>query len=413
MEYTIVKEIRGDKVKRVIILVVDSLGVGFMEDARETRPQDVGANTFMHILDKASTIDIPNFEKLGINKILKHPRLKAMDNLASYGILNLAHFGADSYAGHQEIMGTKPKKPLLEPFEYFRGEVVKRLEEEGHKVTFPEEDKPYILVDGLVVVADNIETDYGQIYNVTAPLDYISFEEVINIGKIVRSVVKINRVIALGGEGVTIEEILNSIETREDGLVGVNSPKSGVYNKGYLSRHLGYGVDPDKQISSILVRNAFEVTLVGKMQDVIEGENIKRIPAVDTELVMKSTLDSFMEMKEGLISSTVQETDLAGHAQNVDRYAEKVMIVDEYIGRIMDNMKDEDILFITADHGNDPTIGFSQHTREKTFLLAYGKNMTNVYLGERDTLSDIAATVADYFNVEKTENGTSFLSLMM
>lgn len=398
--------------KRAIVVVVDSLGVGHMEDVYETRPQDVGANTFIHLLDKAKKINIPNFERLGINKILKHERLNQVDNLGSYGILNLEHYGADSYVGHQEIMGTKPKKPLLKPFSYFRNEVIKKLEAEGHKVTSPDKDKPYILVDDLVVVADNIETDYGQIYNVTAPLDYITFEEVIDIGRKVRNVVKVNRVIALGGKGVTIEKILNSIETREDGLTGVNSPKSGVYNKGYLSRHLGYGVAPDKQISNILATKGYEVTLIGKMQDVIECEKARKIPAVDTEKVMQQILDSMNHLSSGIIAATVQETDLAGHAQDVEKYAEKLMIVDKYIGHIMNIMRDEDILFITADHGNDPTIGFSQHTREKTFLLVYGKRIKKTDLGERSTLSDIAATISDYFNVDRTENGISFLPLL-
>lgn len=398
--------------KRAIVVVVDSLGVGHMEDVYETRPQDVGANTFIHLLDKAKKINIPNFERLGINKILKHERLNQVDNLGSYGILNLEHYGADSYVGHQEIMGTKPKKPLLKPFSYFRNEVIKKLEAEGHKVTSPDKDKPYILVDDLVVVADNIETDYGQIYNVTAPLDYITFEEVIDIGRKVRNVVKVNRVIALGGKGVTIEKILNSIETREDGLTGVNSPKSGVYNKGYLSRHLGYGVAPDKQISNILATKGYKVTLIGKMQDVIECEKARRIPVVDTEKVMQQTLDSMNHLSSGIIAATVQETDLAGHAQDVEKYAEKLMIVDKYIGHIMNIMRDKDILFITADHGNDPTIGFSQHTREKTFLLVYGKRIKKTDLGERSTLSDIAATISDYFNVDRTENGISFLPLL-
>lgn len=398
--------------KRAIVVVVDSLGVGYMDDVPKIRPQDMGANTFKHILDNVERIKIPYFERLGINKILQHPRLNKINNMGSFGVLNLEHYGADSFVGHQEIMGSKPKKPLMEPFIYFREDVIKKLKQEGHKVTIPEEGKSYILVDDLVIVADNIETDYGQIYNITAPLDYISFDKVLDIGKKVRSVVKVNRVIALGGEGVTIDQILNSIETREDGLMGVNSPKSGVYNKGYISRHLGYGIDPDKQISTILSNNGYEVSLIGKMQDVIECEKANRIPAVDTKKVMKSIVESMEHMENGLIAATVQETDLAGHAQDVKKYAEKLMIVDKYIGHILEKMKDEDILFITADHGNDPTIGFSQHTREKTFVLVYGKKIDNVDLGERSTLSDIAATIGDYFHVEDTENGTSFMNLL-
>lgn len=398
--------------KRAILLVVDSLGVGYMEDVKESRPQDLGANTFKHLLDRAGQVEIPNLERLGINKLLNHPRLAKMDNMASYGVLNLAHFGADSYVGHQEIMGSRPKKPLLKPFAYFRDQVIEKLRDEGHKVTIPDEGQSYIVVDDLVVVADNIETDYGQIYNVTAPLDYISFDKVLDIGGKVRSVVKVNRVIALGGSGVDMEGILASIETREDGLTGVNSPRSGVYKKDYLSRHLGYGINPDKQISTILSRNDYQLSLIGKMQDVIEAKKASRTPAVDTQKVMEAIIDSMDSMEEGLIAATVQETDLAGHAEDVERYMEKLMVVDKYVGKIMDKMAEEDILLITADHGNDPTIGFSQHTREKTFVLAYGQKLQKVDLGERSSLSDLAATIADYFKVEATENGQSFLNLI-
>lgn len=327
--------------------------------------------------------------------------------------MELEHYGADSYAGHQEIMGTKPLKPLLKPFSDYIDTVKKALEKEGYKVVIENPDKPYLLVNDLVVVADNIETDYGQIYNVTAPLDYISFEEVLKIGYIVRENVKVNRVIALGGEEVTIDDILNSIEIREDGLLGVNSPKSGVYNKGYQCRHLGYGVDPEKQISSILTRKNKEVTLIGKMQDVIQSDLANKIPAIDTEYVMEQIVDNMDKVEQGLIAATVQETDLSGHAQDVERYAEKLMIVDKYIGKIMDKISENDMFMITADHGNDPTIGHSQHTREKTFILTYGKRLKNVYVGERKTLSDISATIAEYFNVEKTENGISFLNTLV
>ncbi|MBS4538731.1 phosphopentomutase [Clostridium sp. D2Q-11] len=384
-----------------------------MDDVVETRPQDKGANTFQHILDKADKIEIPNLEKLGINKILKHERLKSVENEGSYGKLNLKHYGADSYAGHQEIMGTDPKKPLMKPFVDCIDEVKEALEKEGYEVEIPDLEKQYLLVNKVVIVADNIETDYGQIYNISAPLDYISFEKVMEIGQVVRKNVKVNRVIALGGHEVSPEQLINSIEQRDDGLVGVNSPKSGVYKKDYQARHMGYGVDPSKQISSILTKENREVTLIGKMQDIIECEKATKIPAVDTELVMKKIIENIDKMNEGLISATVQETDLRGHAEDIQGYADKIMLADKYLGNILEKMTEEDILFISADHGNDPTIGHSQHTREKTFLLAYGKGLNNINIGERETLSDIAATVAEYFNVSNPENGESFYRLLV
>lgn len=393
--------------KRVIVLILDSLGVGYMDDAVDYHPQDVGANTFYHILDAVPSLRIPAFEKLGINKILNHPGLKHTENIASYGVLNLMHQGADSFEGHNEIMGSKPKEAYLAPFIDNMDEVRKALEDEGHKVGVPNPDLPYLLVDGLVIVADNIETDYGQIYNVSAPLDYIPFEEVLKIGECVRRHVKVNRVIALGGEDVTPEHLQNSVERRADGLVGVNSPKSNVYNKGYQVRHLGYGISPDYQLPTLAIKNGLEVSLVGKMQDVIYCQGADKFPGVDTDQVMTDILTQMDTVQNGLIAATVQETDLAGHAEDPERYANRISLVDQYLTTILNNMTDEDLLMISADHGNDPTIGHSQHTREKTFLLLYNKQSKPVYVGERETLSDIAATAADYLGLDTTENGTS------
>ncbi|MED3655181.1 phosphopentomutase [Heyndrickxia sporothermodurans] len=398
--------------RRAIILILDSLGVGYMEDAKDYHPQDVGANTFSHILDKVPSLHIPTLEKLGINKILQHPNLTNKNNIASYGICHLMHQGADSFEGHNEIMGTKPKRAYLAPFIENIGEVKLALEEEGYKVEIPRPELPYLLVNDLVIVADNIETDFGQIYNVSAPLDYISFQEVLKIGQCVRNHVKVNRVIALGGENVTPEHLRNSVERREDGLVGVNSPKSNVYKQGYQVRHLGYGISPKKQLPTLAVKAGLQVSLVGKMQDVIYCEGANKFPGVDTDQVMQDVLSEMDHVQQGLIAATVQETDLAGHAQNPIRYANRIEVVEKYLPTLLEKMHEDDLLIMSADHGNDPTIGHNQHTREKTYLLAYHKQFIPVNLGERNTLSDIAATAAEYLGVKNIENGTSFLPYM-
>ncbi|MEW9677824.1 phosphopentomutase [Lentibacillus sp. L22] len=399
--------------RRVIILILDSLGAGYMEDAKDYHPQDIGANTFRHIIDTVPSLHIPTLEKLGINKVIHHATLQTCETpLASYGCLNLMHHGADSFEGHNEIMGNKPKKTYLAPFIDNMEEVKAALEEAGYKVKVPDENLPYLLVNDLVIVADNIETDYGQIYNVSAPLDYIPFEEVLKIGQVVRGHVKVNRVIALGGENVTPTHLQASVERREDGLVGVNSPKSNVYKQGYQVRHLGFGITPDYQLPTIAKKAGLEVSLVGKMQDVIFCEEARKFPGVDTEKVMKDIISEMDHVQHGVIAATVQETDLAGHAQDAKRYANRIELVDYYLPSILEKMTDEDLLIMSADHGNDPTIGHNQHTREKTYLLAYQKNVTSVNLGVRETLSDIAATGADFLGLNKTENGTSFLPLI-
>lgn len=134
---------------------------------------------------------------------------------------------------------------------------------------------------------------------------------------------------------------------------------------------------------------------------------------VDTEKVLKRTIEISKEVKEGFICCNVQETDLSGHAENVDRYAEKLQIADKLIGELIKTIKEDDILLVMADHGNDPTIGHSKHTREMVPLMIYGENIKEGFVGIRETLSDVGATVADYFKVKAPENGESFLSKLL
>lgn len=397
--------------KRVFVLVLDSLGVGYMEDVKENRRQDIGANTFGHILDQAKNLTLPTFEELGIYQILKHPKLTPRPAKAAYGSLCLQHYGADSYAGHQEIMGTIPAKPALIPFAEVMPKVKAALEKKGFSVRVPDESMPVLFVNEAIIVADNIETDYGQIYNVSGCLDKVPFSEVISVGQTVRATVEVSRVIALGGENISAEAMLAAVERRADGLVGMNCPKSGIYHQGYLSLHMGYGVDCRKQVSTILTDAGKEVVLVGKMQDVIECSGALKIPAVPTEKVMQDSIDAFLRMRTGLVSATVQETDLAGHAEDVDLYGQKLMTVDGYLKDFLPQMTAEDLLIITGDHGNDPTIGHSQHTRERTVLLAYSPGFSgNISLGVRHTLADIAATAAEALEVLAPQDGESFLS---
>jgi phosphopentomutase len=117
-------------------------------------------------------------------------------------------------------------------------------------------------------------------------------------------------------------------------------------------------------------------------------------------------------MTGGVVVVNVQETDLAGHEQNVERYAEMLRVVDRRLPELLDRLRPGDALFVTGDHGNDPTIGHSQHTREYTPALAYGPGLLPVPLGIRDSLADIGATAADLLGLPPLGAGTSFLQEM-
>ncbi|GAA0732750.1 phosphopentomutase [Clostridium oceanicum] len=396
---------------RFIVIVLDGFGVGYMNDAKVVRPSDVGANTCKHILEKNPQLKLPNLEKLGLMDALGEEvgSLK-LQKKATFGKAELAHLGADTFMGHQEIMGTLPKPPIKESFMAVINKVYEGLENKGYKVQVKEgKEGKFLIVNDALTIADNIEADLGQAYNVTAALDIMPFKDVLAVGKIVREYSRVSRVITFGGENVTLENILNAVEEKGNGFIGINAPKSGVYNKGYQCIHLGYGIDPEVQIPTILGKSGINVTLLGKVADIVSNEYGKSISCVDTEEVLKLTIKEMNSMDKGFICTNVQETDLCGHRENVEEYFKKLSIADKYIGQIIEKLKEDDILLVMADHGNDPTIGHSKHTREMVPLLISGEKVKKVSLGIRNTLSDVGATVADYFGFTCPEHGTSFL----
>jgi len=396
---------------RFIVIVLDSYGVGYMDDVLEVRPRDFGANTCKHIIDKIPELKLENLEKLGLMNALGEDYGKMKINpKAVFGKSKLMHHGGDTFLGHQEIMGTRPVKPLIAPFSYYIDKVYDVLIKEGYKVEKIGDKIQYLWVNDCVAVGDNLETDLGQVYNVTTTFQKISFEDELKIGEVVRKIVEVERVIVFGGTEATIESIKAAKEEREEKYVGINAPKSKVYEKGYMVRHLGYGINPETQVPTILGKENIPVVLIGKVADIVLNEKGKSfLNLVDTSKIFDITLSELDKIEKGFIAVNIQETDLAGHAENAERYAQILKLSDKYIGKIMEKLNEKDILIITADHGNDPTIGHSQHTRENVPILIYKKNLESVNIGHRETMSDIGATVADYFKTKMPENGKSFL----
>lgn len=393
------------------VIVLDSFGVGAMDDVPEVRPDDIGSNTALNIIKAVPNINIPNLEKLGLmNAIGVERGNHKFSNTANWGTSLLMHHGADSYLAHQEIMGTKPKLPLLQPFNEVINTVEAQIKKDGFSVK-RNGDSGYqlLIVNGCATVGDNLEADPGQVYNVTAALDEMPFDEITRLGESVRSVVKVSRVIAFGGRGVDINNILAAKKIEHEKYVGVSAPESGVYKTDYHVIHLGYGIDPTVQLPHILHERGIDVALVGKTADIIRVDTERKFPGVDTNYLFDQFIEQSKDMKDGLLFMNIQETDLAGHAEDAVRYAKVLEEADKKLEQVLPLYTDDDILIVMADHGDDPTIGFSLHTRERTPLLIYKQGTNNKYVGERSTLSDVGATGADYFNVAKPQNGQSFL----
>lgn len=394
--------------KRFIILVIDSFGIGAMADVVTERPQDLNANTYKSTL-LGSKISLPNMEKLGIaNAANFETENIKFSSSANYGKSNLKHFGCDTFYGHQELMGTLPKKPTIEPFCNCIDDVENELMKKGYKVERYGEREKVLIINECATVGDNLEADLGQVYNITGTLDLISYDELLKIGKIVREIVKVPRVITFGGENVTLDEIKKAYEFKKPNFAGINAPKSGVYNKGYKVQHMGYGVDEKVQLPTI-IGDKIKTVLIGKVADIVKNEFGESIPIVDTREVMECLIKKIEENETSFICANVQETDLAGHQENKVKYQDKLVVVDKYLPEILSKLDEEDIFILTADHGNDPSIGHSNHTREQVPVLIYNKKMSKIEIGELASLADIGQSAAEYFGYKLPDNGVSFL----
>ena len=407
------KKLANNK-KRALVLVLDGLGIGEMPDVKKTRKKDIGAYTLKSILKNQDPKKYPNFTKIGLSNIRSFGLPKTTKPLMNYGKSKLTHFGADTYWGHQEIVGTKPIMPVIQHTIDIADDLAKAFKAKGHKVRFYK-NKAVIIIDKNVVIADNLEADPGWVISVTGSRDYISFKKILEIGKIARSVFKTSRVNVHGGKFIDLNGLLKHIKVAKDDqgkkFIGHDVSKTGIYPSPHFRQiQLGYGVNPNKQITSILTKNKIPVVFIGKAGDVITCQGAQYNPMAQTDGVIKLIYEKLSKQKNGLIMANVQETDLSGHAQDKKAYLKAFNQVEKSLLKIIKKLNKNDLFIITADHGNDPTIGHPNHTREYTPLLAMQKGNSKIgNLGTRKTLSDIGATLADFFAVPKPENGISFL----
>lgn len=399
---------------KFVVIVIDSFGVGAMDDVPEVRPEDIGANTCGHILERMPQLRLPVLETLGlINALGYAPGVMRPSPQAAWGTAALQHEGGDTFMGHQEILGTRPQPPLRMPFSAVIDDVEQALQTAGWQVERKGGELAFLWVNQAVAIGDNLEADLGQVFNISANLNAIAFEKVRAIGEIVRRCVQVGRVIAFGGLLESSQQLLDAVEHKQGIYVGVNAPRSGVYQHGFQVVHMGYGVDASVQVPQRLHDVGIASVLVGKVADIVSNPHgISYQNLVDSQRIMDITCDEVAKPGDAFICTNIQETDLAGHAEDVARYADRLQLVDASLGRLMTLMQPDDCLVVMADHGNDPTIGHSKHTREKVPLLVWQPGSGPAMLGARSTLSDVGATACDYFHAAAPQNGTSFLSVL-
>jgi len=388
-------------INRVIILVMDSVGIGALPDSENFG--DVGVNTLGNISKVMGGIRLPNLVKLGLGNIDGIEGVDSSTNpIGSYGRSMEISNGKDTTTGHWEIAGLYIKEPFNTYPEGFPEGIISKFEELTGKKALG--NKPASGTEIIEELGEEhmktgnpiVYTSADSVFQIAAHEEIIPLDELYKMCSIAREILKgedqVARVIARPFVG----ELGNFVRT---------------------ANRRDYSLDPfEKTILDYTSESGYDVIAVGKIEDIFNGKGITE--AVHTKSNMDGvdkTIEYLGTDSKGIIFTNLVDFDSKfGHRRNPEGYKEALEELDERIPEILDGLKDNDMLIIIADHGNDPTYKGTDHTREYVPILVYGKNVkAGVNLGTRETFADIAATIADILDVKEPKIGTSFKDLIM
>lgn len=382
--------------KRVFLIVLDSVGIGDMPDAEKYG--DKGSNT-MKACWENENFHVPNMKKMGLFNIdgMDYEQDESSP-AASYARMEELSNGKDTIIGHWEIAGIESKKPLPTYPNGFPKDLIEEFEKLTGRKTLC--NKPY---SGTEVIKD-----YGKESVETGDLIvYTSADSVFQI--------------AAHEEVVPVEELYKYCQIARDMLCGEHAvgrviarPFIGEYPnyKRTTNRHDFALAPPEKTMLDFIKESGKEVIAVGKISDIFAGRGVsEKILTKGNADGINKTLEIMGRDFEGLCFVNLVDFDmLYGHRNDVDGYASALSYFDNKLGEICAKLRDEDILIITADHGCDPTTASTDHSREYTPMIIYGNRIKpGINLGTRKGFADTGATVLDYLGIKCENKGKSFL----
>ena len=390
--------------KRIVLIIMDSVGVGYGKDADEFG--DMGSNTLASIIRENPRLKIDNLKSMGIlnlEKILpiaQQAKIKMPKKIiGSYGQMSELSKGKDTTTGHLEIAGLETSVPSKTYADGFPKEFIEAFEKRIGRKTMGN-----ISISGVEII-EKLGEEHEKTGNIIV---YTSADSVFQI--------------AANVDIIPLEELYRICQIAREMLIGkwqcdrvIARPYRRVNGKPVRTpdRH-DYALEPHgTTLLDILKNSGKEVYAIGKIADIFNNRGItQRVTTKDNNDGISKTIQALKMEFEGLIFVNLVDFDSKyGHRRDPRGYGEALEQFDFRIPEIMKNLRDDDILIISADHGNDPCFKGFNHTRENIPLLVYGKNIKeNNYLGIRDTFADISATASEYFNVDKTGLGKSFLS---
>ncbi len=392
------------KYRRIFTIVIDSFGIGAMDNAADYG--DVGCDTFGHIADKVPEIKIPNLIRMGLTQLHPAPVLTSpqpSECIGKYARLNEKSNGKDTMTGHWEMMGLEIKTPFQTFTDTgFPKELIEALEKEtGHRVIGNKAASGTEILDELA--EEEIKTGAMIVYTSSdSVLQICGNEETFGLDELYRCC-KIARELTMKPEWKVGRVIARP-------YVG---KKKGEF-KRTANRH-DYALKPyGKTAMDALKEAGFDVISIGKIRDIFDGEGITQaIRSKSSVQGMEQTIECLDQDFTGLCFTNLVDFDaLWGHRRNPQGYAEELEKFDVLLGQFLDKMKEDDLVIVTADHGNDPTFKGTDHTKERVPFLAYSPSMkTSGRIDDQNCFAVIGATIADNFGAAMPEGtiGTSIL----
>lgn len=387
--------------KRIFTIVVDSLGIGEMSDSQNFG--DLGVDTLGHIAEKVD-LYIPNLQKLGLANLKQLRGVGPVEKpLGYFCSMNEASNGKDTMTGHWEMMGIYTTTPFITFTETgFPKELIEELEQQfGKKIIGNKSASGTEILDELA--EQEIYEDKVIVYtSADSVLQICGNEETMGLETLYRYC-----------------EIARELTMKDEWKVGrvIARPYIGKKKGEFVrtsNRH-DYALKPKGDTVLNALKNAgYDVISVGKINDIFAGEGITETYKSKTSVHgMEQTIEIAGKSFEGLCFVNLVDFDaLWGHRRNVEGYGKEIEKFDEKLGELLSYLTEEDLLIITADHGNDPTYTGTDHTREKVPFLAYSKALKGCgLLEEADTFAVVGATIAENFGVEMPQKtiGSSIL----
>lgn len=383
------------KYKRIFTIVIDSLGIGAMPDSE--RFGDVGVNTLGHISESVEEFSISNLQKLGMANLIPLKQVDPVEKPWGYrAVLREQSNGKDTMTGHWEMMGIETTRPFQTFTEHgFPPELIRELEKRtGHKVIGNKSASGTEILDELG--EEEIATGHMIVYtSADSVLQICGNEETFDLQELYRCC-----------------EIARELTLREEWKVGrvIARPYVGRKKGEFVrtaNRH-DYALKPPYPTVLNALQNAgMDVISVGKIVDIFDKEGITEAHKSQSSVHgMEQTIELTQKDFTGLCFVNLVDFDAKwGHRRNPAGYAQELEAFDEKLGSLLARLREDDLLIITADHGNDPTYSGTDHTREKVPFLAWSPSMEGGgMLPEQSTFAVIGATIAQNFGIEMPEH---------